>query len=395
MRKIFFILFFCALLAGCGQKKEDIKPAVASETAQNITVVQPTTEETTETTTVDEIASQMAKMSLDEKLCQLFIVDIGNADDELKINCRDGSVWDLNDKPLGGYIYFTEDIKGVAGTCEFTQRLKKLGNIQPFIAVDEEGGAVSRIASSGAVSDYYIPSAKTLAKGGREEVVKNYTYLAKTIFAMGFNMDFAPDADVDTNPENPIIGDRAFSSDPETAADMAAAAADALKNNGIIPVVKHFPGHGDTETDSHSGLAAVPHGRQRLDTVELVPFKKAIENGVPVIMAGHLTVPALSQSDKPASLNKDIITGLLREELGFDGVVVTDAMNMEAVTDIYGDGDAAVAAIDAGVDIILMTPDIQTAFNALKTAVGDGRLTEKRINASVYRILSLKESYLK
>lgn len=375
-------MLLCLAFAGC-TKKESGPPEPQSVP----TVFTTTVEATTEISTADEIAAQMAEMSLEDKVGQMFVIDFGDMDKDHVVHSAGGD-FDVREHNIGGFILFDDDINGVAATKELTAGLMEISVIPPFIAVDEEGGAVSRIGDSGAVADYAVSSARSMAVNGT--VGENYAKIAKTLKAMGFNMDFAPDADVDTNPNNPVIGNRAFSSDPNTVGENVVTAMNALRDNGIIPVVKHFPGHGDTETDSHKGAAIMPHDRQRMDSVELVPFKKAIENGVPVIMAGHITVPAVSDTDRPATLDPNLITGLLRGELGYDGVVITDAMNMGAVTS-YGAAESVKAAVNAGVDIILMPTDIKAAFEAVVQAAANGEISEQRIDESVYRILKLKK----
>ena len=375
MERVLYIFWLCLLCVGCSPSGQTPPTEIVFETT--------VTEETTETTTIDEIASQIDEMSLEDKVGQMLIVDVGELDTDFVSGSFDAKVHNA-----GGYILFDDDIRGVADTQALTAKLRQISDIPPFIAVDEEGGAVSRIGRSGAVADYSVPSARSMAENGT--VGENYAKIAKTLAAMGFNMDFAPDADVDTNPDNPIIGSRAFSTDAQTAGENVVIAINALRDNGVIPVVKHFPGHGDTATDSHVGTAVLRHDRQRLDSVELVPFKKAIENGAEVIMVGHIKVPALSDSDRPATLDPDIITGLLRGELGYDGVVVTDAMNMGAVT-VYGMEDSIKYAVDAGADMLLMPPDTGKAYDALLAMAENGDISRDRIDESVYRILKLKK----
>ena len=393
MKKIFLVLLFCLAFSGCG-KTDSKNTNIQTETVTTAAITENVTEATTETATVDEIASQIAEMSLDEKIGQMFIIDYGELDKDFVFRYGDDQYngFDVKKYNVGGFILFAEDIKGVADTVTITDKLKEINKIPPCKAIDEEGGPVSRIASSGAVADYDIPSARYMADQGEQSVADNYTQIAKTLSAMGFNLDFAPDADVDTNPNNPIIGNRAFSSDAETAGDMAVTAMNVLRENGIIPVVKHFPGHGDTETDSHLGTAIMPHDRQRIDNVELVPFKKAIENDVPMIMVGHIMTPAISDKDLPASLNPDIVTGLLRNELGYDGVIITDAMNMGAVN---GRSGGIIQAVNAGGDIILMPNDLTSAFYTIEYEVQNGNIKEERIDESVYRILKLKQNSVK
>ncbi|MBQ8940872.1 MAG: hypothetical protein IJ062_03470 [Firmicutes bacterium] len=390
MKKIFLLSLLCLMFAGCSSaEKQSLKEDVTKTTAVETTVAETVTETTTESVvTKDEISAQIEGMSLYEKVGQMFIIDLADMDENFVVHAQDGDL-DIKENNVGGFILLAKDINGVEGTKQLTAKLREISRIAPFIGIDEEGGVVSRVGDSGAVADYYIPSARSMANNGTVE--ENYTKIAKTLTAMGFNLDFAPDADVDTNPDNPIIGDRAFSNDAKTAGENAVIAMNALRENGVIPVIKHFPGHGDTDTDTHTGTAIVPHDRERLDSVELVPFRLAIENNAPMIMVAHVKTPAISNNDMPASVNHDIITGLLREELGFDGVIITDAMNMGAVTQ-YGKSQSIENAVKAGADIILMPTDIKNAFDTVIGLTESGEITEERIDESVYRILKLKEN---
>ena len=390
MKKL-YLFFLCLLvcfgLSGCSKNngRSDI-------TAETVTQTAAVTETATETTTIDEIQSKLDTMSLDEKIGQMLMPAYRYNNGRKVVQVDENIAAELEMYKIGNIIIFDENMSSVAQTkdliAEFKRLISQNCGIMPFISIDEEGGMVSRLGKSGIIADYYIPSARSMAAKGT--VKENCTKIALNLKALGFNMDFAPDADVDTNPDNPIIGDRAFSSDPEEAAEYMLEAAKTLEENGIIPVIKHFPGHGDTQTDSHLGMAVLPHDMSRLESIELVPFKKAAENDVPVIMVGHLTTPKISENGLPASLNPDIINGLLREDLGFDGVVITDSMEMGAIENLYGNADAAVMAVKAGADILLMPPDVPTAFNAVKNAVENGEISRENIDDSVYRILKLK-----
>ena len=202
-------------------------------------------------------------------------------------------------------------------------------------------------------------------------------------------MDFAPIADIHTNPENTVIGDRAYGTDAQTVADMASAFAKGLESEGVSATAKHFPGHGDTVTDSHDGMAVSEHDLQRLEEVEFVPFHRLADEGIDLMMVGHITMPNVTDDGLPASLSKEAID-LLRDELDYDGIVITDAMNMGAIVDYYPDGEAAVKAVEAGVDIVLMPADLDDAYNSLCEAVQTGEISENRLDESVERILSLK-----
>ncbi len=209
--------------------------------------------------------------------------------------------------------------------------------------------------------------------------------------AVGYHMTFAPVADVNNNPDNPIINIRSFGEDPEMVAKMVTSYVSAAQAQGLIATAKHFPGHGDTATDSHIDLGVVAGDRERLDRVELAPFRAAIKAGVGAIMTAHLAVPAIEpDANLPATMSKKVLTGLLREQLGFRGLIVTDALDMGAVTSHYWDGDIALRAVEAGADILLMPPDSQLVIRVVRDAVKSGRLSESRIDESVKRILEAK-----
>ena len=208
----------------------------------------------------------------------------------------------------------------------------------------------------------------------------------------GFTMDFAPDADVNTNPDNPIIGTRAFSSDAGTAAAMAAAMADGLRQNGVLPTLKHFPGHGDTSEDTHVGNVTLNKTLDDLRSCELVPFAQNVNNA-PLIMAAHITVPQVTGDDTPASLSSVMLTDLLRGELGYQGLIVTDSLAMQAITDVYTPGQAAVKALQAGADLLLMPNGLADAYTAVLEAVQDGTIPQQRLDESVQRILQCKYQY--
>lgn len=211
----------------------------------------------------------------------------------------------------------------------------------------------------------------------------------------GFNMDFAPVLDINSNPKNPVIGDRAFGSELEIVRDLGIETMKGIQSGGIISVIKHFPGHGDTSVDSHIGLPTVEHDIERLNSLELVPFRDAIKDGADTVMVAHILLSKIDP-DYPSSLSKTVITGILREKLGFKGVVISDDMTMGAIVENYEIGNAAIKAINAGSDIVLVAHGYDNSLaviNSIKEAVTNGIISEERLNESVYRILSLKQKY--
>ena len=226
--------------------------------------------------------------------------------------------------------------------------------------------------------------------GDPEEARQIGDEMGKYLSDLGFNVDFAPVADVLSNPENGVVKYRAFSSDPETVAAMTAAFTQGLEAHGVLASYKHFPGHGNTAEDSHLGFAESDADLETLRGRELIPFADGIGNGISMIMAGHISLPEVTDSERPASLSRRVITELLREEMGFDGLVITDALNMGAIADNYTSGEAAVMALEAGVDLLLMPSSFSAAYDAVLEAVSDGTLPEERIDASLRRILRVK-----
>jgi len=265
-----------------------------------------------------------------------------------------------------------------------------------FIAVDQEGGKVSKIPTSN--------KTKSAREIGNTKDSKNAFIAGSTIGqdfeALGLNLDFAPVMDVDTNPKNPVIGNRSFSSDEKVVAEFGVEFMKGLKSKGILATAKHFPGHGDTSGDSHKELVKVIHAIDRIERVELYPFKKAIENNVDMVMVGHIIVPALDDDKTPATLSKSMITSLLKEKMGFNGVVITDAFNMGAIAKNYNIKDAVEKSINAGADIILMPvtvvpggneKDYEELVTYIKDKVIKGEISEDRLNDAVRRILISKE----
>ena len=326
----------------------------------------------------DLVTMQLNNLSLAEKVAQLFILDANMAGKALPA-------------PVGGYILFSRHTPDKAATLSLTRQLRYGSpRLPPFIAVDQEGGRVARLAF---ISK--LPTARELAALRPETVAKVGWLLGQELLALGFNLNFAPVVDVATRSENPVIGDRAFSSDTVTVAIQGAAFINGLQSAGIAATAKHFPGHGDTRTDSHLTLPIIDHSRDRLERVELLPFQAAVNTNVDMVMIGHLQIPALDPSPGlPATLSRPIVSGLLREQLGYEGIIITDAMNMRAVSEGFSSGQAAVGAFKAGVDIILMPADFSAAYNAMLVALQTGEISQSRLEESLRRILSLKQRML-
>jgi beta-N-acetylhexosaminidase len=297
--------------------------------------------------------------------------------------------------PAGGIILFAHNIKDEPQLAAFMEDLRAF-NGDPLFYIDEEGGRVARIGNN---ENFQVEKFPAMGEIGRSGDTKNALRAGKVIGGYlrhyGFDVDLAPVADVNTNPKNPVIGARAFSDDPKVAADMVTAFLKGLDEAGVAGCVKHFPGHGDTQTDSHYGYAQTTKTWEEMLSCEMVTFKAAIKAGVPMIMTAHIGTPGVSGDELPATVNPVILTDKLRNELGYKGVIITDGMAMGAITRQYNSAEAAILSLQAGADIILGPKDFIEAFDAVLAAVENGTLSEERIDESVRRVLTLKASLRK
>lgn len=344
----------------------------------------------------DKVQQIVDSMSLEEKVAQLFlvqpeaIVDIGTA-----TAAGDATKQAINKTPVGGFVYFSDNLQSEQQVQDMLRNVQKCSEdrigLPAFLSVDEEGGTVARVASTGR---FDVTDVGDMAKIGASGDVQQARQAGETIGSylseLGFNLDFAPDADVLTNPDNTVVEKRSFGSDPRVVSDMSLAVAQGLAQHQVYSVYKHFPGHGATAGDTHQGYAYTDKTLDELKQSELIPFENAIQNNAAFIMAAHISAPRVTGDDTPASLSKTMITDILRGQMGYDGIVVTDAMNMGAVTEQYTSAQAAVKALQAGADLVLMPEDFQEAYQGVLDAVKDGTLTEQRINESVTRIVKVK-----
>ena len=322
-----------------------------------------------------KVAAQLAGMSLEEKVGQLFIIA---ADENFENLIRTYHV--------GGVILFSRHTRSLSDTMQLIEQVRQAAPLSPFIAVDQEGGRVSRLSFATT-----IPTARSVGNHSAGALQQMGMLVGRELQALGFNLNFAPVLDVDTCKENPVIGNRSFGDDPYVVAQLGSAYIRGLHNSGILSAAKHFPGHGDTSSDSHFVLPIVNQSRDRLETVEMLPFRVALRSDVDMIMAAHVHYPALDPTPNlPASLSQSILTGILRQEMGFRGIIITDAMNMRAITNLMDSGQAAQSAFQAGADIILMPQDLPVAYHALLSSVKTGEISITRVDESVRRILSLK-----
>ncbi|MEA4816214.1 MAG: glycoside hydrolase family 3 protein, partial [Lachnospiraceae bacterium] len=336
----------------------------------------------------DPLDEYISHMTLREKAAQLIMIALDRSDENAVTGYDEELEESLKSNGWGGVILFTENITTEEGTKLLTSFLQDSSEVPLFIATDEEGGRVSRLSSSGGIKDYYVPRAADI-KTPEEAFAAGQT-IGKKLYELGINVDFAPVADVNTNPQNPVIGDRSYSSDPYEAALLAKNVYEGIKGCNVLATAKHFPGHGDTSTDTHGGSVYVMHDIKRLTEIEFVPFEALIDDGIEMVMVSHIKTPNATGNDMEASLSKEIITGILRVQLGFKGIVITDAMNMKAIAENYSSKKSAVLAIKAGADIVLMPPSPEEALLAITSAVESGRISEERLNESVKRILNAK-----
>lgn len=384
------ILSLLLALSACGTAPEE--PALPSPDAEGVATPAPTpTPEPTPTpdpvlTRAEEL---LAGMSLREKLCQLMIVRPEVLTGESPVTAAGETTrLALEQYPVGGLIYSVDNLVTQEQTREMIENTQSYSKIPLIISADEEGGNVGRLMYK--LGTTFIHSMYSYKDMGEYTAYQNALTIGTDMVSCLFNTDFAPVADVWTNPANTVIGDRAYSDEFGQASELVAAAVRGFTESGVICCVKHFPGHGDTSTDTHEGAAVVDKSLEELRGGEFLPFEAGIEAGVDMVMVGHITVTAVD--DEPATISHEVITGLLREELGWDGVVVTDSLDMGALAG-YEIGEVCVKYLEAGGDIMLGIPDLAAALTALETAVTEGRLTEQRIDESALRVLMLKLSH--
>ncbi len=327
-------------------------------------------------------------LTIDEKIGQMLTISYRHDTYDETINDILTTV-----KP-GGFIFFGENFTTYDKAQDFISKVKETANIPLFLSIDEEGGRVDRLKNIQGYTYDTIPPMLEIGDTNDENIAYTTgTNIAKILKDFSLNMDFAPVADVFSNPDNTVIGNRSFGSDFYLVARMSSALAKGLSDNNIIPVYKHFPGHGNTSIDSHYELPIVSKTKEELLTSDLIPFINAINNNAEVIMIGHLAIPQITNDNTPASLSKVLITDILKNELGYENLVITDALNMQALTKYYSESDIYINAINAGVDILLNPIDAKNAVKTIKDALNNNQITEDKINESVFKILKLKVKY--
>ena len=335
-----------------------------------------------------EIDTMIAEMTIEEKVGQLIMVGFEGTQANETVETY------IRERFVGGVVLFSRNIQSPQQTAELTNQLQRLAEGTPhqiplFIGIDQEGGWVIRLKEGATV----LPGNMALGATDSTELAERAGEVtALELAAVGVNLNFAPVMDVNNNPDNPVIDRRSFGESPELVSRLGIPYIRGLQHNGVLATAKHFPGHGDTTVDSHFDLPTVNHDLERIHALELPPFRAAIDADVAAIMTAHIVYPAFDP-DRPATLSRTILTDLLRKELGFDGLLITDDMEMKAIDDRYRSGEAAVMAVEAGADIVMVlwSPTKQLeVFDALLSAVKSGRISQARLDQSVERILKSK-----
>ncbi|CBK83616.1 Beta-glucosidase-related glycosidases [Coprococcus sp. ART55/1] len=390
-----FMLRGSAGKAGGHVENDNGNTGVAADVTESGTTTEEQTADSQETTEVTEeekpslVDETLAGMTLHEKVCQMMFVTPEELTGEDGVTVAgDATRQALENYPVGGIVYFAKNLESQDQVKEMIDNSQKYSSIGLFVATDEEGGVVNRLMDT--VGTTYIGSMYYYKDDGDETAYENAYTIANDMSALGFNLDFAPVADVWSNPDNTVIGERAYSDDYAQAAELVGNAVKGFNDGGVMCTLKHFPGHGDTAEDSHYSSAYVHRTKEEIMADEMQPFRSGIEAGAEFVMVGHLIVPDIDEA--PATLSYKIATGILRDELKFEGVAITDSFEMESIADNYSVDDAVVMSVKAGMDMILQPKDMASAVNSIEQAVADGELSEDRIDESVRRILTLKES---
>ena len=340
---------------------------------------------------------KLKTMTLEEKVAQMFIVipeSIAPGMTGVEID-KDKTKEVIDKIPVGGVIYLPEDIRDPEQVRTTLANFKESSieriGLPMFLCVDEEGGRIARIADNKMFGVDNVGSMMDIgAKGDADIAYITGNYMGAYLTELGFNLDFAPVVDVESESYNSALYMRTFSDDPDAVSRLANALSKGLESKGVISVYKHFPGHGSTTGDPHKGYTFTDKTLEELKMCDLIPYEKGIDEDISMIMVGHITLPNVVEDGLPASLSEKIITDMLREDMGYQGVVVTDAMNMGAIKDVYESDEATIMAVEAGADIVLMPKEFDKAYNGLLNAVNNGDVSESRIDDSVLRILKLK-----
>ena len=401
-------LLLCCLLIGalclcigCG-KEDDATKATEKVKATEIDTPEETEESdqgsiVTDSEEIDAMAATVVKnMTLEEKVGQMFVVNLEQLDDS-KGGCfefrkfNDAMKESMDAYKIGGVILFARNIESVDQTKQLISDLQENAQIPLFVSVDEEGGDVARVGNNTNMRTTTFPPMEEVGKMDDEKYAYNMgVTIASDIKNLGFNLDFAPVADVKTNEHNTEIGNRAFGSDPDLVSRMVEQVVNGMQSQGISATLKHFPGHGSVSGDTHDTAVNVDTDLITLRSTEFKPFEAGIQAGADFVMVSHISISKVTEDTVPACMSKLVIQTMLRDELDFDGVVVTDALDMGAITEEYEPEEAAINCVKAGVDVLLMSTDVKASYDAVLEAVEEGIIEESQIDDSVRRIMKVK-----
>ena len=339
---------------------------------------------------LDEIVDAcIAEMPLEDKVAGLFVITPEALTGTTKaIKAGDTTKEKLGEYAVGGLVYDADNMQSKEQLTEMLDNTKKYSKYPIFLGVDEEGGDVSRVAQSG-LAENVGDAAEIGASGDAQKAKDAGAAVGTYLSGYGFNLNFAPVADINVV-ESSIIGDRAYGSDPAQVGTMVAANVEGMQETGVSACLKHFPGIGSTSEDTHAGMAGSERTVEEFNQAEFTVFQSGIDAGAQMVMVSHLSVPGITGDNTPSSLSAIVITDILRGQLGYNGIVITDAMDIAAVTAYYTSDQAAVMALSAGADMILMPEDFEAAYNGVLEAVNNGTLTEERIDESLRRIFRVK-----
>lgn len=347
-----------------------------------------------------EIINIINNMTKYEKICQLFIVtpeQLVNANGNTfntVTEAGDTTKSSLENYPVAGVIYFGQNVVSREQIIAMNNNLQEFSKYGLFISVDEEGGEISRLARNNIEGVTHLQDMSYYGSldNNVDEVAKVGSTLGSELKSLGFNVDFAPVADIEINP-NHTMGERMFSDAPEVVGVLVSAEVINMQNQGVCATLKHFPGLGATESDTHYGSVVLNRTINQLRSTEFIPFKKGIDSGVEFIMVSHTVATGIGDNE-PSDLSKKVVTDLLRNELGFNGITITDAhTGMESITSQYTSAQATIEALKAGIDIVLMPDDLNSSINAVENSIQSGEISMDRIDESLYRILSVKKEY--
>ncbi len=393
-QRISLCILLCIILtisaaSGCRKQPEQESPEDSTGAAEATTL--------SEDLSMDEITLEgmagdvLSTMTLEEKIGQLFIVCTDSLDFSAETSITDEMRENLARFQPGGVIFFSFNINTPEQTSTFITEMQKSVKIPLFIGVDEEGGMVARIANNKEMGTTSFPTMKVIGDSGSpEEAGKVGETIGKEISGLGFNLDFAPVADVMTNDANEEIGERSFGSDPKLVSDMVAEEVKGLQKYDVSATLKHFPGQGSSGEDTHKGYVGLDVTIDNLRDTDFMPFKSGIAAGADFVMTSHVSVSQITGNDLPSSLSDIVVSAILRDELEFENVIITDAMNMKSITKFYDSDEAARLAFQAGNDMILMPDDFSLAVEGILDAVNSGDIEEEEIDQAVLRILKVK-----